>query len=102
MEIAVTIMGIGITLFAAILTYLAWRNGKIIRENTAIIVNKIDGLGQKIDMLAQKIDNFGRKIDEGFRKMDEGFRLIALLILAETPEEKKDIAKKILEDIGKK
>jgi hypothetical protein len=53
-------------------------------------------------MLAQKIDNFGRKIDEGFRKMDEGFRLIALLILAETPEEKKDIAKKILEDIGKK
>jgi hypothetical protein len=47
MEIAVTIMGIGITLFAAILTYLAWRNGKIIRENTAIIVNKIDGLGQK-------------------------------------------------------
>ena len=101
MEIAVTIMGVGITLFAAILTYLAWRNGKIIRENTAIIVNKIDGLGQKIDMLAQKIDNFGRKIDEGFRKMDEGFRLIALLILAETPEEKKDIAKKILEDIGK-
>jgi len=47
MEIAVTIMGIGITLFAAILTYLAWRNGKITRENTAIIVNKIDGLGQK-------------------------------------------------------
>ena len=45
-------------------------------------------------MLAQKIDNFGRKIDVGFRKMDEGFRLIALLILAETPEQKKDIAKK--------
>jgi hypothetical protein len=37
-----------------------------------------------------------QKIDEGFRKMDEGFRLIALLILAETPEEKKEIAKKIL------
>jgi hypothetical protein len=89
MEIAVTIMGIGITLFAAILTYLAWRNGKIIRENTAIIVNKIDGLGQKIDMLAQKIDNLGRKIDEGFR-------LIAILILAETPEEKRKLAKKIL------
>ena len=82
MEIAVTIMGIGITLFAAILTYLAWRNGKIIRENTAIIVSKIDELGQKID-------NLGRKIDEGFR-------LIALLILAETSEEKRKLAKKIL------
>jgi len=82
MEIAVTIMGIGITLFAAILTYLAWRNGKIIRENTAIIVSKIDELGQKID-------NLGRKIDEGFR-------LIALLILAEAPEEKRKLAKKIL------
>jgi len=81
-EIAVTIMGIGITLFAAILTYLAWRNGKIIRENTAIIVSKIDELGQKID-------NLGRKIDEGFR-------LIALLILSETPEEKRKLAKKIL------
>jgi hypothetical protein len=82
MEIAVTIMGIGITLFAAILTYLAWRNGKIIRENTAIIVSKIDEVGQKID-------NLGRKIDEGFR-------LIALLILSETPEEKRKLAKKIL------
>ncbi len=82
MEIAVTIMGIGITLFAAILTYLTWRNEKIIRENTAIIVSKIDEL-------AQKIDNLGRKIDEGFR-------LIALLILAETPEEKRKLAKKIL------
>jgi hypothetical protein len=82
MEIAVTIMGIGITLFPAILTYLAWRNGKIIRENTAIIVSKIDELGQKID-------NLGRKIDEGFR-------LIALLILSETPEEKRKLAKKIL------
>jgi len=82
MEIAVTIMGIGITLFAAILTYLAWRNGKIIRENTSIIVSKIDELGQKID-------NLGRKIDEGFR-------LIALLILSETPEEKRKLAKKIL------
>jgi len=43
-----------------------------------------------------------QKMDEGFKRMDEGLRLIALLILAETPEQKKDIAKKILEDIGKK
>ena len=49
----------------------------------------------------------GQKMNEGFKelreeireigkRMDEGFRLIALLILAETPEEKKDIAKKSL------
>jgi len=31
------------------------------------------------------------------QKIDEGFKLIALLILAETPEEKKELAKSILE-----
>ena len=103
MEIAVAILGIGFTLLAFIITYLAWRNGKIIKENTAVIINKMDEgfreLRKEIRELGEKL---GEKIDQGFRKMDEGFRLIALLILAETPEEKKDIAKKILEDIGKK
>jgi hypothetical protein len=32
------------------------------------------------------------------QKIDEGFRLIALLILAETPEEKKELARKILRE----
>jgi hypothetical protein len=40
-------------------------------------------------MIAQKIDEGFKRVDEGFKRMDEGFRLIALLILAETPEEKK-------------
>ena len=106
MEIAVAILGIGFTLLAFIITYLAWKNGKIIKENTKIVIDKIDELGQKMDngfkMIAQKIDEGFKRVDEGFKRMDEGFRLIALLILAETPEEKKDIAKKILEDIGKK
>jgi len=105
-EIAVAILGIGFTLLAFIITYLAWKNGKIIKENTKIVIDKIDELGQKMDngfkMIAQKIDEGFKRVDEGFKRMDEGFRLIALLILAETPEEKKDIAKKILEDIGKK
>jgi hypothetical protein len=103
MEIAVAILGIGFTLLAFVITYLAWRNGKIVKENTAIIINKMD---EGFTQLGQKMDNgfkmIAQKIDEGFKRMDEGFRLIALLILAETPEEKKDIAKKILEDIGKK
>jgi uncharacterized protein YneF (UPF0154 family) len=93
MEIAVAILGIGFTLLAFIITYLAWRNGKIIKENTKIVIDKIDELGQKMDNGFKVI---AQKIDEGFRKMDEGFRLIALLILAETPEEKDDIAKKSL------
>jgi DNA-binding PadR family transcriptional regulator len=92
-------MGIGITLMAFIITYLAWRNGKIIKENTAVIINKMD---EEFRELRKEIRELGEKIDQGFRRMDEGLRLIALLILAETPEEKKDIAKKILEDIGKK
>jgi hypothetical protein len=37
-------------------------------------------------------------MDEGFRRMDEGFRLIALLILAETPEEKRELARRILKE----
>ncbi len=89
MEVAVTIMGIEVTLMAFIITYLAWRNGKIIKENTAIIINKMDeGFGE----LRKEIRELGEKIDQGFR-------FIALLILAETPEEKKEIAKRIL---GKK
>jgi ATP-dependent protease ClpP protease subunit len=89
MEVAVTIMGIGVTLMAFIITYLAWRNGKIIKENTAIIINKMD---EGFRELRKEIRELGEKIDQGFR-------LIALLILAETPEEKKEIAKRIL---GKK
>jgi hypothetical protein len=74
---------------AFIITYLAWRNGKIIKENTAIIINKMD---EGFRELRKEIRELGEKIDQGFR-------LIALLILAETPEEKKEIAKRIL---GKK
>jgi uncharacterized protein YneF (UPF0154 family) len=94
MEVAVAILGIGFTLFAFVITYLAWKNGKIIKENTKIVIDKIDELGQKMD---EGFKMIAQKIDEGFRKMDEGFRLIALLILAETPEEKKELARKILE-----
>lgn len=32
MEIAVAILGIGFTLLVFIITYLAWKNGKIIKE----------------------------------------------------------------------
>jgi ATP-dependent protease ClpP protease subunit len=88
MEIAVAIMGIGVTLMAFIITYLAWRNGKIIKENTAIIINKMD---EGFRELRKEIRELGEKIDQGFR-------LIALLILAETPEEKKELAKRILRE----
>jgi len=85
---------------AFIITYLAWKNGKIIKENTKIVIDKIDELGQKMDEgfreLRKEIRELGEKLGE---KIDQGFRLIALLILSETPEEKKEIAKRIL---GKK
>ncbi len=80
MALALTALGFGFTVLAGAVKYLAWRNGRIIRENTERIL---------------------QKMDEGFRtlgeKIDEGFRLIALLILAETPEEKKELARRILE-----
>lgn len=63
-----------------------------------------DDLGTRMDegfrTLSSKIDEGFKRMDEGFRtlgsKMDEGFRLIALLILAETPEEKRKIAEMII------
>jgi hypothetical protein len=39
-----------------------------------------------------------KRIEALEKRMDEGFRLIALLILAETPEEKKELARKILRE----
>jgi hypothetical protein len=99
MEVAVAILGIGFTLLAFIITYLAWRNGKIIKENTEKIINKMDQGFTQLGLreLRKEIRELGEKIDQGFRRMDEGLRLIALLILAETPEEKKELARKILE-----
>jgi hypothetical protein len=96
MEVAVAMLGIGFTLLAFIITYLAWRNGKIIKENTKIVIDKIDELGQKMDEGFRELRKEIRELGE---KIDQGFRLIALLILAETPEEKKELAKRIL---GKK
>ena len=98
MEVAVTIMGIGFTLLAFVITYLAWRNGKIIKENTEKIINKMDqGFTQLGQKMGEGFKMIAQKIDEGFKRVDEGFRLIALLVLAETPEEKKELAKRILE-----
>jgi hypothetical protein len=69
---------------------------------------RIEGLEKRIDegfrIMGQKMDEgfkmMAQKMDEGFRtigeKMDQSFRLIALLILAETPEEKRKLAKSIL------
>lgn len=68
MGLGLSLIGVGFTLLAGAVTYMAWRNGKIIREHTGKILER----------------------------MDEGFRLVALLILAETKEERKEIAKRIL------
>jgi hypothetical protein len=86
LEVAITIIGIAVSLLACAVTYLAWRNGKIVRENTDKVITEIREM--RIEM-REIIKEFGNKIDQGFR-------LIALLILAETPEEKRKIAKKIL------
>jgi len=104
-EIALTILGVGVTLLACAVTYLAWRNGKVVKENTTLILQKMDEdsriMGERMDRGFREL---GEKMDRGFRelgeKMDEGFRLIALLILAETPEEKKDLARRILREKG--
>jgi hypothetical protein len=86
LEVAITIIGIVVSLLAGAVTYLAWRNGKIVRENTDKVITEIREMRIEMRELIKEIGN----------KIDQGFRLIALLILAETPEEKRKIAKKIL------
>jgi phage-related protein len=86
LEVAITIIGIAVSLLAGAVTYLAWRNGKVVRENTDKVITEIREMRKGMRELIKEIGN----------KIDQGFRLIALLILAETPEEKRKIAKKIL------
>jgi hypothetical protein len=86
LEVAITIIGIAVSLLAGAVTYLAWRNGKVVRENTDKVITEIREMRIEMRELIKELGN----------KIDQGFRLIALLILAETPEEKRKIAKKIL------
>ena len=86
LEVAITIIGITVSLLAGAVTYLAWRNGKVVRENTDKFITEIREMRIEMRELIKELGN----------KIDQGFRLIALLILAETPEEKRKIAKKIL------
>jgi hypothetical protein len=82
----ITVICIAVSLLAGAVTYLAWRNGKVVRENTDKVITEIREMRKEMRELIKEIGN----------KIDQGFRLIALLILAETPEEKRKIAKKIL------
>ena len=90
MEIVVQIMFIiiGVVLSAFL--------GKLISQNGKILKRMEEGFR----MMGEKMDEGFRRMDEGFKRMDEGFRLIALLILAETPEEKKELARRILREKG--
>jgi len=87
MEIVVQIM------FTIIGVVLSAFLGKLISQNGKILKRMEEGFRM-----------MGEKMDEGFKelgqRMDEGFRLIALLILAETPEEKKELARRILREKG--
>jgi hypothetical protein len=94
MEIVVQIM------FTIIGVVLSAFLGKLISQNGKILKKMEEGFR----MMGEKMDEGFRRMDEGFKelgqKMDEGFRLIALLILAETPEEKKELARRILREKG--
>jgi len=76
-QIIFTIIGV---FLSVLMTKLISQNGKVLKR------------------MEEGFKMMGEKMDEGFRRMDEGFRLIALLILAETPGEKKELARKILRE----
>jgi hypothetical protein len=101
MEIVVQIM------FTIIGVVLSAFLGKLISQNGKILKRMEEGfrmMGEKMGEGFKRMDEGFKKMDEGFKelgqRMDEGFRLIALLILAETPEEKKELARRILREKG--
>jgi regulatory protein YycI of two-component signal transduction system YycFG len=75
---------------SALLTRFLSQNGKILRLTEEILKQTQEILKQTQEIL--------KRIEALEKRMDEGFRLIALLILAETPEEKKELARKILRE----
>ena len=88
---------LGVFLSALLTRFLA-QNGKILRRTEEILKRTEEILKQNQEILKQNQEIL-KRIEALEKRMDEGFRLIALLILAETPEEKKELAKRIL---GKK
>ncbi len=97
MEIAVGIMGVAVTILAGVITYLAWRNGKITRENTEKILKAMEQSSERIlKAIEYSVKVSSENSERILRAQKESMNLLALLILAETPEEKKELAKKIL------
>lgn len=85
MEILVGTLSGCVTILAFAVTYLAWRNGKIIRENTERLIR----IGN------ENTDKILIAIDKSTNSIKEIVKFVALLILAETPDEKKELARKI-------
>ena len=88
---------LGVFLSALLTRFLA-QNVKILRRTEEILKRTEEILKQNQEILKQTQEIL-KRIEALEKRIDEGFRLIALLILAETPEEKKELAKRIL---GKK
>ncbi|MEN3044605.1 MAG: hypothetical protein ABDH37_05250 [Candidatus Hydrothermales bacterium] len=106
MEIALSIIGSGVTFLAVAVTYLAWRNRKITRENTLKIVEEMrkgferthEEIKMGFEKMEKEFERIHTEIKIGFEGMHEDLKLIALLILEETKEEKEKLAKKILRE----
>jgi len=87
MEIAVSIMGISVTMLAGAVTYLAWRNGKVTREN----IEKI------LKSSAENTDKILKLSAENSERILKDIKVIALLIIADSVEKKRELIDKISE-----
>ena len=97
-----TILGIFIVIYAIL-------NNKTVKENTRIIISKLDEGFRRMDENFQKVIT---KLDEGFRRIHEdikemrkeqirGFKIIALLIVEEDKEKRRKLIDKLWQDIEK-
>mgnify|MGYP005848836793 CR=1 FL=1 len=83
------IVGFVVTMLAIAVTYLAWKNGKTTRENTEKILVSQRESTEKI-LVSQR-----ESTEKILTAIKEVTKFIALLICAETPEEKRQLLKRI-------
>ena len=93
--------------------YMAWRNGRVIKENTERLLQSQERILQAQDKILQgqerilqtqeRILQTQEKILNEIKEMNKsqriGFRMLCLMILAKNEDERKMYAQKLLEEL---
>ena len=107
MTVVLGFLALALTVLGVAVGYMAWRNGKVIRENTDRMLQVQEKILREIKESTEKIlqsqkestEKILNEIKEINKNQRLGFRMICLMILAKDEDERKMYAKKLLEEI---